>query len=73
IGDTPKEFASQIIRCIESQELRSTIAENGFKMVNAMYDAATLKNKTAVFFQEVMRKVREAELVAPTVYYSYAK
>ncbi|HLP12463.1 MAG TPA: glycosyltransferase family 4 protein [Flavobacteriales bacterium] len=73
IGDTPQEFAAQVIRCIESAELRSTIAINGFNLVNTTYDSGTIKEKTQHFFQDVVNKVREAELVAPKVYYSYAK
>ena len=73
LADTAEGFAQQIFRCIESEELRFTIAENGYKLANANYNSTSLSQKLTVFYQEVLRKVNEVEeVVEPAFQYQTA-
>lgn len=61
IADTPSAFANQIIRCIESKELRYTIAKNGYELINLKYDSETLSQKLNLFYNEVLKRLNRNE------------
>ncbi len=53
IADTPRDFAAAVIRLLEDPALRSRLAENGRRRVNALYDWEKVGRTLLAYLQKI--------------------
>ncbi len=54
IGDTPEEFARQVLNCLDSPEVRKRLAEEGRALVRRQYGWERLSEKYARYLSELL-------------------
>jgi hypothetical protein len=49
VGDSPAEFAAQVVRLLADEQLRESVAQAGFRFLDARFSEAAVRDRISEF------------------------